>query len=219
MRRITILFTIIALIFTIASFLLVGYTLGWFAPSVTITTNEIAVGDLRFSLSGDFITSDPMNPTVIVPSDELLASNIVITNNSPIESQVRIKIEYTAYNNIEGVITASTETFAGATGEPLVAIFAFDDNETPENYADDTNFVYSDGYWYWDNTSYIYPIDSTPQTILTSIFYDGNYTGIDYSSNGVSRPITVSVTIEVKQADNVTWAGLTTFIMTMGTSN
>jgi len=108
MRRITILFTIIALIFTIASFLLVGYTLGWFAPSVTITTNEIAVGDLRFSLSGDFITSDPMNPTVIVPSDELLASNIVITNNSPIESQVRIKIEYTAYNNIEGVITAST---------------------------------------------------------------------------------------------------------------
>ncbi|MFA5741369.1 MAG: hypothetical protein WC874_00680 [Candidatus Izemoplasmatales bacterium] len=218
MKRMTVLFSIIALLLTIASFLLIGFTLGWFAPSVIITTNEVAVGDLRYSLSGEFITSNPLDPTVIVPGDELLTSTIGITNNSPIESQLRIKIEYTAYHNNEGEITGSTETYGAAVGEPLVAVFAFDDNDTPDNYTDDINFIYSDNWWYWDNTDYVYSINSGSQEIITSIFYDGNYTGIDYSSFDVSHPVTVSITIEVKQADNVTWSGLTTFIFTTQTT-
>jgi hypothetical protein len=195
MRNKTIVFSLLALVLFLASFLMVAITFGWITPFVSIPDNEVVVGELRYTKSGAFIGSS----TILIPGEEMLASTIAIANASPIESQMRVKITYTAWTNIASVITESTETYQGSSTEPLHADFA-------------TGFIYASGYWYLTSTDYVFAVNSGNQNILTSIYYDGNNTGIDFSG----RMVTVTVSIEVKQADNVAWSALTSYDFSTG---
>jgi len=195
MKRRTLILSLTSLVLLLASAVMVAMTLGWIAPLVTFPDNEIAVGDLRYTISGGFVASS----TIIVPGEELLESTISIDNSSPIASQMRVKIEYTAWTNDEGDIVQSNEIYHGNALEHLHATFV-------------TGFEIVDDYWYLNGIDYQYEIGSGPQDILLSIYYDGTQTGIDYSA----RFVTVTVSVEVKQADHVAWSELTTYDFSTG---
>lgn len=177
------------------AFLLVAYTLGWIAPLNTITTNHVAVGDLRYTLSGSFITP----ATIVAPGDELIDVGFSVDNSSPIASRIRVQITYTTWDNVEGVPTSATATYAGGSTEALAVTFA-------------SGFVYSDGYWYITDTSHELAPDSGTQSLVTSVYYDGDNTDIDYQA----QDVTVTLIIQVSQADNVSWTDLASYDFSTG---
>ncbi|MFA5007531.1 MAG: hypothetical protein WC509_08760 [Candidatus Izemoplasmatales bacterium] len=190
--------TLLSLFFLLAALAVVGMTYGWFGQSVTFTTENIAAGDLRYTETGAFIAND----TIVVPGQELIATPIAVDNDSPITSQLRVLVTYDRCTN-PGTVTCVETTYADAVDDHLAVTFG-------------TGFSYISGYWYYTPgtpvTTYEIAAASGPMTIITSISYDGDLTGIDYGGQNVS----VSVTIQVKQADNVAWTSLSGYDFATG---
>ena len=179
----------------LGSSILIAYTLGWIAPINTITTNHVAVGELRYTLSGSFITPS----SIVAPGDELIDVGFSVDNASPISSRIRVQITYTTWDNVGGVPTSATATYAGGSSEALAVTFA-------------SGFVYSDGYWYITDTSHELAANSGTQDLVSSIYYDGDNTDIDYAG----QDVTVTLIIQVSQADNVTWTDLASYDFSTG---
>lgn len=196
MKRKNLYMTLASLVLFIASFVMIGITFGWFAFMVDLNPGTVSVGDLRYTQSGSFIEDD-----VIVPGQELLSSGIDLTNESPITSQLRVKIEFTQITNPGGT---------GLVSETVPLTSSSSDHLEVEWDATST-FVYSDGYWYYSATDAVIAADSGSIPILDSIKYGLN-TNIDY----VGQAVSISVTIEVKQSDNVTWSELTSYDFSTG---
>jgi hypothetical protein len=195
MKKSIVVMTFAAVLLFLGSLALIAYTLGWIAPLNTFTTNHVSVGELRYTLTGAFIT--PTDP--ITPNQELIDTAFSVDNDSPISSRMRIEITYTAYENIEGVITPSTETYAGGETEPLKAVFA-------------SGFVYIDGYWYMTDQNYSFAADSGTQALVSSVYYDPEYASYDFTG----QDVTVTLTIQVSQSDNVSWTDLAGFDFSTG---
>lgn len=184
-----------SLILLLAAFLMIGFAYGWFASLFTMDGGEISVGDLRYTVAGSF--DDTI--TVFVPGQELLESDITITNNSPIPSQLRVKITYTKITNPSGTpVIESVDYQAGVNDHLSVTMNAL--------------FVAVDGYFYYDGTSGLLPNSGALTSLITSISYNGNLAGIDYANEAV----TVTITIEGKQADHVSWSELVSYDFSTG---
>lgn len=168
----------------------VAITYGWLSKEITLTSNTIQIGEILYDKSGRWVTAD----TPIVPGTNLLAEDIVLTNNSSISTQMRMTIVYTKYEYVGEVLTPSDVTYSGTNDHIAVAM-----NE---------NFVYSNSFWYYTSTEYSIPANSGAMTIISSLYYDGDIVSIDYSS----KPISITVTIQVKQTDNVTWNDLASYV-------
>lgn len=197
MKKKSLIISLATIMLVIASLIMLGITYGWYGFIVDISPNTISVGDLRYTnKTGEFISED----TVIYPGLELLATDISITNESPIDSQLRVKIEYTKITNPGGTgLVIETTAFTNAVDDHLDVTF-------------DSVFVNNSDYWYLTGTEAVIAADSGLIEIISSILYDGNSTGNDYAQ----ETIEITVTIEVKQNDNVTWATLATYDFSTG---
>ncbi len=193
--------SISAIFLIMISLAMIGITYGWITFGTIFTTNHINVGDLRYALSGDFIADD----TIIVPGDNLVAEDFVINNLSPITSQLRVKITYTRITTVpveNYVFKNDTDDHLAVT---FTSTFTFTDGDaTPDEFDDD--------YWYYIDSDEIIAASSGDINLFSEIYYDGNKASIEY--NG--QDVTVSVTIEVKQSDNVAWEELATYDFATG---
>ncbi len=190
-----------SVIMILAIVAIIGFTYGWFAFGTTYTTNQVSVGSLQYTLSGSFIAED----SVIVPGENLVATPFEITNESPITSQMRIKITYTRVTEVGGTPTPENGyVYKNDTDDHLSVTFSStftftDGDATPDEFDDD--------YWYYGDSSTVIGIDSGLISVISDIHYDGAKTSVDY--NG--QDIVITVSIEVKQADAVTWSELVTY--------
>jgi hypothetical protein len=186
LRLATILLFIGALIFVEATF-------GWFAKLVVVPKGEIGVGDITYSLTGAFIADD----TLIVPGQELIQTPFVLDNNSSVDSQIRMKITYLGYvwNGVE--VVPEEQVYVSSEDDFLFVTVG-------------TGFEVTGDYWYFSDDPLIegpdYVIDPETGifTLLTSVFLNGATTNIDFAD----EVIWIRITVEVKQADNVTWSEL-----------
>ncbi|MBU1145053.1 MAG: hypothetical protein KJ971_04265 [Firmicutes bacterium] len=193
MKQKALIFSVISLVLALVSFVIIGISYGWIVQQTTLPSGEIGVGDLRYEKAGEFIAQD----SIIVPSQELISTAFELTNNSPITSQMRMQIIYTKVTT-----SANDVVYSNAVDDHLTVLM-------------NANFLYSSEYWYYTALDYVISAESGAISILTSMYYDGEFVGIDYS--GV--PLSVTVTIEVKQADNVSWVELTNYNFSTGYSN
>ncbi len=200
MKRTVWIFTLTSVFLLIASLGMIAYTLGWIAPLDIITTNHVVVGDLDYTLSGSFITDE----TIIVPGTELIDTPFAVDNDSSIASRLRMQITYTSYSYVGEVLTPSTLVYRGGADEALAVVFA-------------SGFVCPEGedYWYMTDVSYAFPADSGPQDLVLSLYFDGEYTSIDFQGQDVS----VQLTIQVSQADHVSWTTLADYDFATGYPN
>jgi hypothetical protein len=185
----SLILSLASLFLVISSLIILGITYGWFADIIELNPGVISVGDLRYSETGAFITDD----TVIYPGLELIDTDIEITNESPIESQLRIQVTYTRITNPggTGLVIEEDYIYTDATTEHISVVF-------------DSTFVYDTNYWYLNGKGSTIAADSGLIELISSVIYDGENTNIDY----VEQDVAVSLTIEVKQDDNVTWTEL-----------
>jgi hypothetical protein len=147
---------------------------------------------------------------IIVPGQELLDSDIEITNASPITSQLRVKITYTRVTIVGEVPTPEADyVYLGDTDDHLsvnfTSTFTLGDGDLiPDEHDDD--------YWYYGDYDTVINADSGVLGIIDSIYYDGQKTSADYET----QTIEVNVLIEVKQAGNVIWSELATYDFSTG---
>jgi len=173
----------------------IGVTYGWFSMLITFPAGQVGLGDLRFEPTGAF----QENSLILVPSEDLVDTPFTLTNNSTITSQLRIKITYTKITSVNDVLTIQSINYSGAEFEHINVVM-------------NPLFEYVDGYWYYNGVSYVLPINSGVIDILSSLSYNGAYAGIDYSGQAVN----VTLKIEIKQADNVTWEELVDYNFSSG---
>jgi len=190
--------SLIALVSSVLLFIIA--TFAWLTVSniVHVGDQTIILGSLRYTLVEDpFIAPS----TIILPGDgadygtELLATDITITNTSTTPSQVRFLVEYTKWSGA----TETTEVYLGGTEEPFKAVFA-------------AGFTCVGNYWhlYDGETEAILAANSGLLTAITSMYYDGEYAGIDYSTHNV----TITVSVEAKQSTDATWSTVTIYVFT-----
>ncbi|MFA5290375.1 MAG: hypothetical protein WC351_04970 [Candidatus Izemoplasmatales bacterium] len=198
MKRIIPSLIIASIMFLLAAVGFIGLTQGWFIHEVVITTHIINVGDLRYQISGDFVD----DIEVIYPGFELVDTNFSLTNTSPIASQVRVKITYTRIVVVDEIVQVNDHyVYRDLIDDHLAVTFLSimtlgDGDEIPDEYDDD--------YWYFGSYDTIIPQNSGDMPLISSITYDGALTGNEY----FDQTIRVSIQIEVKQGDHVTWSAL-----------
>jgi len=197
MKRKSLYISFVSLVLILISMVMLGITYGWLADVIDLNSGIISVGDLRYTKSGAFVSDSPT--PIIYPGFEFVDTALSVNNQSPIESQLRVEIEYTKITNPLGVLTTETVSYTNAVDDHLSVTF-------------DSTFVNSGDYWYYNTTDYVVLVTSGAINIISSIYYDGDLTGNDYNNASV----TVTVTIEVKQSDNVTWAELTSYDFSTG---
>jgi hypothetical protein len=196
MKNKSLLISISSLIITIVALSMIAITYGWFSKQVTLTSQYVSVGEIVYLKSGAWLdTEEP-----IVPSNELIAESFILDNQSNISSQLRIRIEYTYYDSVEDEI-GELITYTG------VGDYLFVDMPSEFFYYDDNLEDEIPGYWYFSATDYAFQANSGPLTILSSLYYDGNKTSIDFAS----KSVTIKITIQVKQTNNLVWNDLTTY--------
>lgn len=195
MKKWTLFFSVSSLILILASLIFLSITYGWFTALFSIPDGEVGVGALDYTASGSFV----MDNTIFVPEEELVNTPFEVDNQSSLKSQLRIQITYTKVENVGGTISSSTQIYHNDTTDHLSVLM----NE---------NFVQSGDYFYYGGDTYDILTYTGMMTLITSIVYDGNFAGIDYAN----MPISISITIQVKQADNVTWSELAGYDFTIG---
>ncbi len=197
MKKKSLYLSLASLVLILVSLTMLGVTYGWFAGIFDLNSGTISVGDLRYSETGAFISGVPEQVIVIQPDLELIATDITVTNESSINSHLRVKIEYTRMSDYIGPSTIVA--YSNALDDHLSVTFG-------------STFAYASDYWYYSATDATILANSGLMSLITSLYYDADVTGNDYSEVSV----VVTVTIEVKQDDNVTWAELSTYDFSTG---
>lgn len=216
-RRIAALILSIAIVVGILSY---QGSFAWFVSSAS-KNQYISVAVVNY---GSGASLDSMNvyddgTTYIMPGDNLIvlngvSSKFVVTNSSSINTQIRLKIEYTSYESG----SANTVTYQGSDDEPLSVTF-------PENKWSFYKSSDEDSYFYYMGSEYktqqlqslddVYDIKPTETSIeaIDSISYknDSSVVSADvYSNSNVS----VKIVFEAKQADFVSWETIGTYTKT-----
>lgn len=185
----------------------------WFITAVKKAQNiEIAV--INYDSETEYLGTleeDYYGVPCIYPGQNLVLVNnkesvITMNNNSSIDTQVRVRIEYTSYASG----TAKTVTYSGSADEDLHVEFSNPNQWLPYNNGmDDTCFYYVGPNY---GSSVLKDVDDvysvTPAVpnldIIKSVYYDKDINTVDYSGNEV----TVNIIFEAKQADYVGWSTL-----------
>lgn len=185
--------SLIALIASAVLFVVTSFA--WFVLNGTAPVGSIprSAGGIIYDLGGDFIAG-----SVIYPDLNVVGEEFSITNYSPEDMYIRVKIEYTkidvTYDNINYTYNIST---------PVQKYY----EDTPENehleVSMNSRFFYeSDGYWYLDE-----PLeDSVYHTIISSIKYDGFKVSNEYADSDIF----INIIIEMTTDNEGIWSPLTT---------
>jgi len=195
MKKWTLFFSISSLFLIVASLVMLSITYGWFTALFSIPDGEVGVGALDYTASGSFVSDN----TIFAPEDELVNTSFEVDNQSSLRSQLRIQITYTKVTNNAGTISSDTQIYHNDITDHIAVVM----NE---------NFVQSGDYFYYGGDTFNIETYTGVMSLITSIVYDGNFAGIDYQN----MPIGISIIIEVKQADNVTWSELVGYDFSTG---
>jgi hypothetical protein len=191
-RRLTMSIILVAVAFLLTA----SATYAWVA--IHMTASEVGYyesGEIAYTIEGSFIASDDF----FAPSENLLTQTIAVNNESSIETALRIKISYTRiYVDTSEQLITETTVFRDQSSDPID--LANDDHITV-NFGSSVHRV---GDYYLLNTS-LAP-DSGYRALILSLFYDGDYAGNQYTSQNIQ----VTVVVEVRQADGLTWSEMTT---------
>jgi hypothetical protein len=175
------------------SILIIGVTFAWFAKTIVVPKGEISVGDITYVLDGAFIADD----TLVVPGQELISTPYTLDNNSSIDSQIRMKISYLGYV-WDGVNVVPEELVYVSSEDDFLFVTV------------GVGWVVTGDYWYFTDDplilgpDYVLPPETGLFTLLSSVYLNGETTNIDFAD----ETFWVRITVEVKQADNVTWSEL-----------
>lgn len=195
----------------------------WFVTAVK-RAQSIDIAVINYDSEAEYLGTleeDFYGAPCIYPGQNLVLVNnkeavLTMNNNSSIDTQVRVRIEYTSYAS--GM--AKTETYSGSSDEDLHVEFVNPRQWLPyDNGMDGTCFYYvgpNYGSSVLSNVDDVYSI--TPAVpnleIIKSIYYDKDIATVDYSGNEV----TVNVIFEAKQADYVGWSALGEYKVNTGVS-
>lgn len=164
-----------------------GITSAW----LTDTDNKaetFTMGDVSYTLSGALIA----NTNPIVPGQDLVGTDFVVTNASTVASQLRIQITYTT---VSGGTSTTGIVYTGATGGDGIIT----------NISAST-WTYSNNYWYLGATADdTIAVNTTAYTMFTSLSYNGALIGNDYQA---ATGLTITITFQAKQDGYVDWADM-----------
>lgn len=164
-----------------------GITSAW----LTDTDNEaetFTMGDVSYTLSGALIA----NTNPIVPGQNLVGTDFVVTNASTVASQLRIQITYTT---VSGGTPTTGIVYTGATGgDGIITDISA------------STWTYSNNYWYLGATADdTIAVNTTAYTMFTSLSYNGALIGNDYQA---ATGLTITITFQAKQDGYVKWADM-----------
>jgi len=164
-----------------------GITSAWLTDTDN-ASETFTMGDISYTLSGALIA----NTDPIVPGQDLVGTNFVVTNASTVASQLRIQITYTTVSGgtpTTGVIYTGLERGNGIITD--ISTLAW---------------TYSDNYWYLGITANdTIPVNTTAYTMFTSLEYNGALIGNDYATEG---GLVITITFQAKQDEYVEWADM-----------
>lgn len=181
-----------------------GITSAWLTDQDS-TSKTFTMGDISYTMGGSFTTSTP-----IVPGMALIATPITIENNSTVDSQIRIIITYTEYTGTKEAPVKTTDPvyYIGSASSDVVLTL-------------NSGWVNDGNYWYYgsktgETMSYttIASTDlNTATNLITALSYSGANVGNEYAA---ATDLVVTITLQAKQADNVTWSDMGSIDFTTG---
>lgn len=186
MKRSKLIVLIVSLVVVLAA-ATYGITSAW----LTDTDNEaetFTMGDVNYALSGALVA----NTNPIVPGQDLVGTDFVVTNASTVASQLRIQITYTT---VSGGTPTTGIIYTGATGgDGIVTDISA------------STWTYSNNYWYLGATADdTIAVNTTAYTMFTSLSYNGALIGNDYQA---ATGLTITITFQAKQDGYVEWADM-----------
>lgn len=193
----------------------------WFVTAVKKAQN-ISIAIVSFNSEAEILGTfeeDYYGKPCIYPGQNLVVLNgkdstLVMNNNSSIDTQIRVKIEYTSY--ADG--SAKTVTYKGDKDEDLQVEFVNPSQWLPYSDGMDGTYYYYVGPDYASgtltDTDDVYSITPTVPNvdIIRNISYKSDIDTAVYSGNEV----TVNVIFEAKQADYVGWSALAEYQVNSG---
>lgn len=204
-KRIACLVLSLAVLFGVAAY---NGTQAWFATG-TAKHQYINSGKMNYLLTGSLIKLE--GDAEVLPGLELVEEDLVLENYSNIDTQLRIIIKYTYFNESGELTEAEYNGNDDPDGMLEVSL-------APEWQKD------SDGYYYYggkDNVISPEAEDTTAVNTLNDTLPDNEamkkinliasmkYSGPKTTIKNSGKIVNVSVLIESKQADYVTWEQLT----------
>ncbi len=141
-------------------------------PSITYKSGKVV-----YNLEGNAVEG------LVVPGQNLISTPYKLTNNSTVDSQLRIKL----------TITLNGE------------VLAYDDTRILTDITLGPTFTLVDDYYYYGGVEgKLLSTNTTPITIMSSLILDGNYVKNSYAS----KTVNIKFIFEAKQADHVSWQTL-----------
>jgi predicted ribosomally synthesized peptide with SipW-like signal peptide len=191
-------FSILSFCLTLGILLTAVYA--YFTDRKTTEDLTFRLGKVAYTISGNF------SNLLIVPGQNIIDEPFILTNSSTIDTEIRVIISVTSSK-------FGTDTLDGMFGE----------NDLQEKYYTMGTGWVLDGSYYYYRGGYavetpsgifrVYP-SVTDITILSSIVLDG----YKFTNDHANGTISISITLEAKQADFVTWLtlGTATYDFTTG---
>lgn len=169
---------ILALLFLAIAALTANLIVAWLTDTAQTGPTEFQLGDVEFTWDG------AVSQDLVVPGENIVATDYTLVNASTIRTELRFKIEiYSEY--------------LGDDGSDYV-ILTIDGGWDLEN----------DGFYYYRGNGTVFEEDKykiLPETktitVITGIELDGSKVGNDFSSSS----FTITLVFEAKQSDYVDW--------------
>lgn len=193
----------------------------WFVTAVKRAQN-INIAVINYDSEAEILgtmEADYYGKPCIYPGQNLVILNgkdatLTMNNNSSIDTQVRVRIEYTSYANG----SAKTVNYSGSESDDLQVEFVNPSQWLPYNNGTDGTCYYYVGPNYGSSTlknvDDVYSISPAIPNIdiIKSVCYNKDVNTEEYSGNEV----TVNIIFEAKQADYVGWSSLAEYQVNSG---
>ncbi|MGI6360364.1 MAG: hypothetical protein ACOX02_04940 [Acholeplasmatales bacterium] len=141
-------------------------------PKITYKSGKVV-----YTLEGSTVEG------LVVPGQNLISTPYKLTNNSTIDSQLRIKL----------VITLDSE------------VLAYNDERISTDISLESTFtLVGDYYYYGGEDGKLLSTNTTPIIIISELILDGD----NVKNNYANKDINIKFIFEAKQADHVTWQTL-----------
>jgi hypothetical protein len=177
-------------IFVLVIFIfMISISFAWFAYYEGLDGAILPIGDIDYDYSGSFIDENE----IIYPGKNLLDQAISVENQSNIDTQLRVKIEYTLIEE-----TNSTKVYKDDVDDDLEVVF-------------DSAYILNGDYWYFGDTDFDI-ITNGNKGVVSYIAYDGFNSSIEYEG----QTINVEILIQIKQSEYVEWTDLVNYDFTTG---
>ncbi|QWB99648.1 hypothetical protein KHQ88_05650 [Mycoplasmatota bacterium] len=168
-------------------------TLAWISYSGLADGGSVSAGAIDYTTGGSLVSDG----TAINPHKELILEDIFVNNQSTINTQIRLKVYYTILeDDIPNQKLYQNDLFDVLIIE-FHSPFVFDSN---------------DGYWYYPSKTGSLSAKSGKLVIMNSMYYDGFKVSNEY----VNIPITISVILQAKQTNHISWEDLTSYDFNTG---